>query len=420
MRKEIRCCALLFIASLCLPAHAQSVPITSGNDDALTSATQGLCHSQIVMLGESATHGDGRTLAFKVALVERLVDHCGFNIVLFEASHYEVINLNRRLRMGQAVTAADVSSAVGGLWKFNQEFQPLPSFLLVKAQAGQVFLGGLDDQLGQMGQNYANNDMVIELTNLLPQQRRQACIIALHKRIYSDYPDASPYSKSDRAQLETCLAEMNAANTAVKTSDRQDMEAKEARQAMISAARRWISRDFSSDAEYMVNRDRSMFQNFEWLVRLQPTRHNRHKKPKVIIWAATVHIAKRGDPTWADGTGTNFGSLVHQKYGDRAFSLGFGALTGSFKEPGRRDPQTMPAAPADSAEARAMRGKASNEVFSGKSSDAIFLGPAQLATMGTVPGAFFRHSYQTLLWSTFLDGVVVFREEHPPSHVTDK
>ncbi len=71
----------------------------------------------------------------------------------------------------------------------------------------------------------------------------------------------------------------------------------------------------------------------------------------------------------------------------------------------------MPAAPPDSAEAQALRGK---------NSDAIYVGPAQLAAMGTVPGAFFRHSYQTLSWSTFLDGVVVFREEHPPSPASAK
>jgi erythromycin esterase-like protein len=99
------------------------------------------------MLGESATHGHGHTLAFKGALLERLIDQCGFDSVLFEASHYEFINLNRRLRLGQAVTTGDLLSAVGGLWKFNQEFQTLMSFLLLRAQTGRVFLGGLDDQL---------------------------------------------------------------------------------------------------------------------------------------------------------------------------------------------------------------------------------------------------------------------------------
>jgi erythromycin esterase-like protein len=353
------------------------------------------------MLGESATHGDGHTLAFKVALVERLIDQCGFDSVLFESSHYEFINLNRRLRMRQTVTAQQVSSAVGGLWEFNQEFQPLAPFLLAKAQSGQVFLGGIDDQLGQMGQDYANIELVTDLTNLLPQQERQACGIALHKRIYNDYADASPYSESDRSQIETCLSEIHRANSADKTTDRAR---RGERQEMISAAQRWISRDFKSDADNTVNRDRSMFQNFEWLLGQQPKRH------KVIIWAATVHLAKQGDPTWADGTGTNFGSSVHQKYGKRAFSLGFSAVSGSYRQPGV-GVREMPTAPQDSVEAQACRGN---------NSDAIYVGATQLATMGTLPGAFFRHSYQTLSWSRFLDGIVVFREEHPPSRARGK
>ncbi len=349
------------------------------------------------MLGESATHGDGHTLAFKVALVERLIEQCGFNGVFFEASHYEFINLERRLRMGQAVTAGEVSSAVGGLWNGKREFQSLVPFLVDKVQAGRVFLGGIDDQLGGRGQDYANKEMVVELTNLLPQPERPACSMALHKRIYYDYTDASPYSKADRAQIETCLSDVNRANSADKTTDR---EGRRERQEMISAAQRWISRDFSSDAEYMVNRDRSMFRNFEWLLKQRRRRH------KVIVWAATVHIAKQAGPTWGDHTGTNFGSFVHQKYGKRAFSLGFSSLTGSYKAVGRRAVQGIPAAPPDSVEAQGFRGK---------TSDAIYVGPAQLAAMGTVPGAFFVHSYQALSWSIFLDGVVVFREEHPPS-----
>jgi erythromycin esterase-like protein len=107
---------------ICLPACAQSVSSTSEDEEALSAATQGLCRTQVAMLGESATHGDGHTLAFKVALVERLVDQCGFDRVFFEANHDEFIHINKRLRSGQAVTSEDLLSAVGGLWKFIVSF----------------------------------------------------------------------------------------------------------------------------------------------------------------------------------------------------------------------------------------------------------------------------------------------------------
>jgi erythromycin esterase-like protein len=401
MRKVTLHRTILILLLTCLSACAQSVSTTSEDEDALKAATQGLCSTQVALLGESATHGDGRTLAFKLALVERLIDQCGFKSVFFEANHYEFIHLNRRLRMEQAVTSEDLLSAVGGLWKFNQEFQPLAPFLLARAKTGQIFLGGLDDQLAQAGQNYANIEMVAELTSILPEPERQSCSTALHKRLFYDYTEAAPYSKSDRSQIGTCLSEIQAASIADKTTRGSD---RDERQEMISAAQRWISRDFSSDAEYMVNRDRSMFQDFEWLQSRLPERR------KVIIWAATVHVAKQGDPTWGDRAGTNFGSLIHRKYGSHARSLGFSALTGSYRQ-GRREIRDMPSVPSDSVEVHALHdGNAS----------ASYVGPAQLAAMGTLPGAFFRHSYQTLPWSNFLDGAVVFRAEHPPSDLRDK
>lgn len=246
-----------------------------------------------------------------------------------------------------------------------------------------------------MGQDFANVELVTELTGLLPQPQRQDCGVALHRRIYSDNTEAALYSKLDRSQIATCLSNIQRIVTADRTTAVRD---EEERLEMISAIQRWISRDFTSDAEMIVERDRSMFQNFEWLRRQQPRRH------KVILWAATVHIAKQGDPTWGDHTGANFGSYVHQKYGAHAFSLGFSALTGSYRQ-GRRNIQNIPSAPKDSLEAQAPRRGGS---------EAVYVGSAQLVGMGTVPGAVFRHSYQALPWATFVDGVIVLREEAPP------
>ena len=56
------------------------------------------------------------------------------------------------MRSGQTVTSEDLLTAVGGIWKFYREFQPLAPFLLERAQAGRVLIGGLDDQLGLLGQ----------------------------------------------------------------------------------------------------------------------------------------------------------------------------------------------------------------------------------------------------------------------------
>ena len=401
MHKAVLWTVILLLLSVCLPVTAQSAPISPEDEAALSAATKSLCHAQVAMLGESLTHGDGQTVAFKGALIERLIDQCGFDGVYFEASHYQFIHLNRMLRTGVAATTKDFLASVGGLWEFDEGFQSLASFLVSKTQAGEVVLGGLDDQLGQYGQDYANIELVSDLTVLLPQPERQECRIALHKRIYSEYTDTAPYTKSDRARLDACLSDINSAAATDKTTVGEDIRD---RQEMISAVERWISRDFTPTADSIVNRDRSMFQAFEWLQNHQPKRH------KVIVWAATVHIAKRADPTWGDHVGTNFGFFIHRRYGENAFSLGFSARNGSYRQGGRQILE-MPAAPVDSVEVTALRGI---------DVTASYVGSAQLAAMGAIPGAFFHHSYESLSWSTYLDGVVVFESEHPPVDLRGK
>ena len=391
--RKLTLCFTISLVFLCLSVRAQSAPSAPENE-ALSAAAKSLCHAHIAMLGEIATHGDGQTLAFKVALVERLVDRCGFDSVLFEANLDEFIRLNQRLRSGQTVTSEDLLTAVGGLWKFYKDFQPLGHYLLTRAQAGRVFLGGLDDQLGQPGQNYANDEMVAEFSSLLPASEQQSCRALLHRRIYMNYPESAPYSKLDQSHTLTCLNEVETASVADETLTGT---AKKDRQEMISATKRWVGRDFTPADESMVNRDRSMFQTFQWWQNRLPKKH------KVIIWAATVHIAKQGDPVWGDRVGTNFGSFIHQEYGNYASSLGFSAVSGSFRQ-GKGKFPPIPIAPDNSVEAAALRGTRTG-----------YLNARQLAALGTLPGAFFYHSYQTLAWSNFLDGVVVFRAERPPT-----
>ncbi len=391
---------LVLLVGFVCPASAFA-DVDPGDENALNSVTQAVCHRQVVMLGESATHGDGHTEAFKVALVEKLINECGFDSIYFEASHYEFIHLNRQLQSRKAVSASDLSAAIGGLWKFDKEFQPLVPFLLSKAIAGQVTLGGIDDQLGQLGQDYANVAMIANLTMVLPQPEIQQCNLALHRRIYSEDWEGNGYSKSDRAEITSCLSDIRRRyaedqSTANRLTDEEWLE-------MIDAVQRWINRDPLPGPEQMVERDRSMFHNLQWLRRRQPERH------KVILWAATVHIARRADPTWAEHTGTNLGSLVHVEYGAQAFSLGFSSLGGRYRQ--GREIKTQPDAPAGSLEAKALQDR---------TADVVFLGPKQLAAMGSLPGAVFRHSYQPLPWSDYLDGVVVFKEEYPPTSTRDR
>src|ERR1700759_3980340 len=87
----------LAFASLAAPAAAAGAAPPAG---ALDAAVRDMCHRDVALLGE-ADHGDGATVAFKVALVRALVTRCHFGAVFFEANHYDFIDFQRRLREGR-------------------------------------------------------------------------------------------------------------------------------------------------------------------------------------------------------------------------------------------------------------------------------------------------------------------------------
>ncbi|MBS0295991.1 MAG: erythromycin esterase family protein [Proteobacteria bacterium] len=387
--------ALALSAGLMLATGAPAAPATPeapGFEHALEAATRDLCGRQVAMLGENGFHGDGETVAFKAALIQRLVTRCHFDAVYFEASHYDFLELAGLRRAGKPVTADKVSSAIGWIWNHDAEIQPLIEFLAREANGGRVSLGGLDDQLGSRGEFYSLEQMPRELADYLPEPRRAACQARLHQRIFYDYPQASPHGPADLAPLQACVAEIRSAVAARPASRERDET-----QQLVANIERCLERDFVKGDDYVRGRDRSMAMNFRWLLAQAP-------RQKVIVWAATAHLAKdsyKGHPT--------IGSEIVQAYGPRAFVLGFSAGGGRYRYSRDKSPE-IPSAPAGSLEAQALKG-----VKDGAS----YVGPARLKRMGVVQAAPFEHGALSARdWSEVMDGVVVFQAERPP-HRTD-
>lgn len=173
---------LPWFASLALlvaiPASAQS-----DYASALDAATRDLCERRVALLGEGATHGDGATLAFKAELVQRLVTQCGYRALFFEGSHYDFLAFERALRHNDA-TQEMLGSAIGGLWRHDREVASLVPFLFERARAGQLMLGGIDNNLGSAGAFYSLDVMPGELAEYLAPERRTMCREAMRRRIF--------------------------------------------------------------------------------------------------------------------------------------------------------------------------------------------------------------------------------------------
>lgn len=365
---------------------------------ALAAATRDLCDKDVALLGENGFHGDGKTIAFKSALVRNLVRKCRFNAVYFEASHYDFLEIARRFRAGRPVSPEMLSSALGGVWNRNEEIAPLVAFLHAQATAGRLTLGGLDDQLGGRGMFYSLDEMPAELTSYLTGARREECRALLRHRIWSDFPRNAPYGEAARERLRRCLNDVGSA-VAVGAA-RAD---REALVQILANIERFIGRDFIEGNERIWKRDEAMYLNLRWLA-------GRSKRPRIIVWASNSHVAKDAGALSLYAGGHNLGSRVRRAYGDRAFALGFTAASGSFRYT-VRTARPIPVAPPGSLEALAL---------AGGNRDAVYVGSARLAALGLVRGAAFDdHQHVPARWARVHDGIVVFPAERPPKRTDE-
>lgn len=381
----------VLIAAISPPVFASSpAPIERNDQAAMRAAMRDLCHRDVAVLGE-ATHADGHTEAFKVALVERLVSRCGFRAVVFEGSLYEFLGFNRARRDGRA-TEEMVANAVGGLWKFESEFKPLTHFLYTRAMAGRITLGGMDDQLGGLEQPFTNETMPTQLTQKLPPQRRTACLDAFNWRSFHAFDATYPNSEGLKNDMTACAVDRR---SVLPSQNLTKLEIAE-RNDMLDGIDRQLARDRLSPDDYAKDRDRAMYHEFVRFAASLP------KSTRFIVWTHSFHAAKSAAiRPELDGAPT-FGTLLHNAFGDRAFALAFSARGGSYRW-NRKESRSIPAPPPGALE------------FAAPGDDrTAYLDSTALHERGVALAAPDYHTYRSARWSDIFDGFIVFSEEHPP------
>lgn len=394
--------ALLFVVSLFPGSGATcqgggpTKPITN-----IGPVVRALCGKRVALLGESPVHGFGETLEFKAELVRRLVDTCHYNALFVESGTYDFIHIEKTLKSAQAVTDRMISSAIGGIWN-NDEVQSLVPFLSEKVNAGKLILGGLDDQIG--AGTYASRDMASDLVKDLEGGERSRCLGILKSRLSWQYTDRDPYSPSVKSRVLGCVNEIEGRLPQAKEGQESDSEGD---RTMLESLSRDLARDFTEDdfgkggqeMKWVNDRERSMYLNFKWLFSRLP------KHSKVIVWAATVHLAK--DLSGVEGFEGRvpLGSFIKRDFGDRAFSLGFSAYSGDYAF------LHQPVRPLSLASASSLEGR----VFARFDLDTAFLSRQQLEKYGSVAARPLGTDFKKARWDMVLDGLVIFRKEHAPA-----
>ncbi|MFC0682699.1 hypothetical protein ACFFGH_33125 [Lysobacter korlensis] len=338
-----------------------------------------VCDRDLVLLGELPGHGEAVGFALKARIVQRLVERCGFDAVLFEAGDYDFIGFEQAVARGDA-KAARLDNAIGGFWS-NVELAGFRSWLFDQAVRRRLVVGGIDDQPGATSR-HASAVMPALVAAQLPATDAATCQQAVARNLDWTYDKTHRFDAPERERLQVCARQALARYA--------DNDASSDR-LMVESLFHYFSRQNRSPEGR--ERDRSMHRILDWYRERLP------KGSKVVVWTATSHAAReQGALPWKP-----LGALLAGAGETDMATIGFTALSG---ESGRRGSKRarLPELPDDALEARALTSGA----------QARYLNNQALRAHDGRTSRLFGKA-QVDRWSRHFDGVVVVREERAPT-----
>lgn len=377
---------LLFASFACAADKPDTGPFDKIESAEIDRLVRDVCRREIVLLGEDASHGGGRTFEVKTEIARRLVARCGFDAVLFESQLYDMLDVEHAVAGGTA-TSAQFVGAIGALWARAEESKPLIDWLYRETMAGRVRIAGIDPQVGGVMGEYSKHRLGATLTGPLADDRRDACRREIDMHNAWRYDDAHPFDDAARQRLRSCIDDIRAALVA------QGADPMSETAAMAAAYSRYLDMALGGDGN---RRDLGMYENLQWHRSRWPT------GTKLIVWCATVHAAKALHGLASDMT--PMGHHLHAAYGKRAAAIGFTALSGRFGNPGTRgEPNVLMPAEAGALE---------NIVLADSDVALRYVDAKRLKRLGTIVSRPINYRKQHAApWAEVLDGLVVLREE---------
>jgi erythromycin esterase len=368
----------------------------------------------IVMLGES--HGEGNIISAKIRLVEFLHEQMGFDIIAFEAGFYDFHTVNDSVKSGMRVDSAlthlgNTTTLI--TWAETNEFAPLTKYVDDSYNKGRkpISFFGIDCQNAFWSADFKKdidkNFQGIAPLDLTEKKVFYSLIDSIaYRRPFHNTHDSSLYYKDINLYLE--------ASKKMKDEELgiywfQIFKNLESEAASTIGYLNNMKNGYTTMAEANNPRDSRMADNLIWIAE-----HNPGKK--IIVWSASNHLSRNlktvkesDDPAFY----ANFhpmGEFIKNKYGNKAYSMGFTAAGGNrFVKGMMQEPQQITAVRNNSIECYMQKANFSYGII-----DYRTLPKDNFLNQENYSNPFGYATQKLAVWPNVLDGIFFINEITPP------